>query len=174
MIQSMPRPRPPRLHREETRHGNVVWYVRVGKGPRIRIRAAFGTAEFEAEYQAAINGAARPAKGAPAAGTLAWLIARYRERLLGHRSPRPPDASARISSSRSSRRQACSRRVERDISVGRGSQARQIGTRLRRQKSSTQKGHEARSSPISQALSPGRCCWPLSLIRCGGPSATWG
>src|SRR6516164_4590311 len=26
-------------------------------------------------------------------------------------------------------------------------------------------------SPISQASSPGRCCWPLSLIRCGGPSA---
>ena len=24
---------------------------------------------------------------------------------------------------------------------------------------------------ISQASSPGRCCWPLSLIRCGGPSA---
>ena len=56
-----------------------MWYVRVGKGPRIRIRAPFGTAEFEPEYQAAINGAARPAKGAPAAGTLAWLIARYRE-----------------------------------------------------------------------------------------------
>ena len=30
---------------------------------------------------------------------------------------------------------------------------------------------EARCSPISQASSPGRCCWPLSLIRCGGPSA---
>src|SRR3954469_16219010 len=27
-------------------------------------------------------------------------------------------------------------------------------------------------SPMSQASSPGRCCWPLSLIRCGGPSAT--
>src|SRR5262249_27595442 len=26
--------------------------------------------------------------------------------------------------------------------------------------------------PTSQASSPGRCCWPLSLIRCGGPSAT--
>src|SRR4029077_17415814 len=25
---------------------------------------------------------------------------------------------------------------------------------------------------MSQASSPGRCCWPLSLIRCGGPSAT--
>ncbi len=24
---------------------------------------------------------------------------------------------------------------------------------------------------MSQASSPGRCCWPMSLIRCGGPSA---
>src|SRR6185369_14025919 len=30
---------------------------------------------------------------------------------------------------------------------------------------------EVLCSPISQASSPGRCCWPLSLIRCGGPSA---
>ncbi len=29
----------------------------------------------------------------------------------------------------------------------------------------------ARCSPTSQASSPGRCCWPLSLMRCGGPSA---
>jgi hypothetical protein len=30
MIASMPRPRPPHLHRETTRHGKTVWYVRVG------------------------------------------------------------------------------------------------------------------------------------------------
>jgi len=30
---------------------------------------------------------------------------------------------------------------------------------------------DARCSPMSQASSPGRCCWPLSPIRCGGPSA---
>lgn len=29
----------------------------------------------------------------------------------------------------------------------------------------------ARWSPISQASSPGRCCCPLCLVRCGGPSA---
>jgi site-specific recombinase XerC len=76
----MPRPRPPRLHREITRHGKTVWYVRVSKGPRIRLRAEFGSAEFGAEYEAAIKGTARPnIKGAPAAGTLAWLVARYRE-----------------------------------------------------------------------------------------------
>jgi integrase len=68
------------LHREITRHGKTVWYVRVSKGPRIRLRAEFGSAEFGAEYEAAIKGTARPnIKGAPAAGTLAWLVARYRE-----------------------------------------------------------------------------------------------
>jgi integrase len=78
-MKAMPRPRPPHLQREVTRHGKAIWYVRIGKGPRVRIRAEFGTPEFDAEYQAAITGNPRPAKGAPAAGTLAWLIGRYRE-----------------------------------------------------------------------------------------------
>src|SRR3989442_487058 len=76
----MPRPRPPRLHREITRHGKPVWYVRVDKGPRVRIRAEFGSPEFDAEYQAAISATPRPtARGCPVAGTLAWLVARYCE-----------------------------------------------------------------------------------------------
>ena len=52
----MPRPRPPRLHRQRTRHGKTVWYVRAGHGPRIRLRPDFGSPEFEAEYHAAISG----------------------------------------------------------------------------------------------------------------------
>jgi integrase len=80
VIGTMPRPRPPYLHRELTRHGKAVWYVRVGKAPRIRLRAQFGSPEFGAEYQAAVSGTPRPnLKGAPAAGTLEWLVARYRE-----------------------------------------------------------------------------------------------
>jgi integrase len=75
----MPRPRPPHLHRENTRHGKAVWYVRVDKGPRIRIRANYGTPEFDIEHRAAVEAKPRPAKGAPAIGTLAWLVARYRE-----------------------------------------------------------------------------------------------
>jgi integrase len=47
-------------------------------GKRIRLRAEYGTPEFEAEYQAACNGI-RPQKAEEAAGTLGWLIARYRE-----------------------------------------------------------------------------------------------
>src|SRR5262245_18753815 len=80
-MKAMPRPRPPHLHRETTRHGSTAWYVRVGKGPRIRLRGEFGSPEFAAEYQAAITGTLRPnsSKGAPAVGTLAWLVARYRE-----------------------------------------------------------------------------------------------
>ena len=76
----MPRPRPPHLHRETTRHGKTVWFVRIGHGPRIRIRAAFGSPEFEAEYQAALtNQHVEPKK--LGADTLAWLVSRFRESL---------------------------------------------------------------------------------------------
>jgi hypothetical protein len=77
----MPGPRSPHLHRETTRHGRAVWYVRIGQGPRIRIRAPFGTPEFDQEYQSAVSGErlAPKGKGTPA-GSLAWLITRYREK----------------------------------------------------------------------------------------------
>jgi hypothetical protein len=79
VMHDMPRPRPPHLHRQVTRHGKTVWYVRVGKGNRVRIRSDFGTPEFDSEYQAAVAGNARPVRAGTAAGTLAWLIERYRE-----------------------------------------------------------------------------------------------
>lgn len=77
----MPRPRPLHLHRELTRHGKVMWRVRLGHGKRIRLRSEYGTPEFWAEYRAAIEGGEVPAKAdnAPRSGTLAWMIARYRE-----------------------------------------------------------------------------------------------
>src|SRR6516225_2544229 len=80
----MPRPRPPGLQRKTTRHGKTVWYVRIERGPRIRISAPFGTPEFQAEYQAAITGqpllgTAQPRGSAFAAHTLGWTIQRYRE-----------------------------------------------------------------------------------------------
>ena len=75
----MPRPRPPFLRREVTRHGTVVWYVRKGEEQRVRIRAAFGTSAFDAEYQAALNATPRPAKGGPTSGSIAWLIERYQD-----------------------------------------------------------------------------------------------
>jgi integrase len=79
VIDAMPRLRPPHLQRQLTRHGKAVWYVRIGKGPRVRIRAEFGTPEFDIEYQRALSANPRPSKASAAAGTLACLIERYRE-----------------------------------------------------------------------------------------------
>jgi integrase len=80
-MDDMPSRRPPHLHREVTRHGKVVWYARAGgssRGPRVKLQAAFGTAEFWAEYQAALASQPRKAEG-PHEGSLAWLLERYRE-----------------------------------------------------------------------------------------------
>lgn len=78
MIDGMPRPRPPHLHHERTRHKTLVWYVRIGKGPRIRIKEAYGTPEFEEAYQAALRGE-KVVKRGHKAGSLGWLIARYKD-----------------------------------------------------------------------------------------------
>lgn len=75
----MPRKLPPHLYREFTRHGNPVWYVRIGKGPRIRIRAEYSTDEFKAEYHAAITGTAPQRSSKVKAGTLAWAVCLYRQ-----------------------------------------------------------------------------------------------
>jgi len=73
----MPRPRPPHLRHEETRHGNLVWYVRKGDGPRTRLRADYGSDAFWEEYRAALAGTPSKPKG-DGAGTFAWALARYR------------------------------------------------------------------------------------------------
>lgn len=76
----MPRPRPIYLHRFRTRHKNFVWYVRKPGGSRIRLRAEYGTDEFEDQYKAAIAGLpATQTRPKAAAGTVAWLWERYRE-----------------------------------------------------------------------------------------------
>jgi len=77
-MSTMPRPRPPHLQREQTRHRAVTWYVRKGHGPRIRLKAEYGSEKFWAEYRAALEGAPKPAQ-APKVHTLAWGLARYRE-----------------------------------------------------------------------------------------------
>ena len=63
MIDSMPRPRPPHMHREIDPARRAVWYVSVDKGPRIRLRAEFGSPDFEVQYQAALTGLARSGQG---------------------------------------------------------------------------------------------------------------
>jgi hypothetical protein len=75
----MPRPRPPHLHHERNRHGKEVWYVRIGKGPRIRIKCVYGTPEFDAAYRAAISGEPPRQAGKAAKGSLEWLWMLYRQ-----------------------------------------------------------------------------------------------
>lgn len=79
MMADMPRPRPPHLHRETNRHGNAAWYVREGKGPRIRIKGEYGTPEFDAAYRAAINGELPQPAGKAVKGSLEWLWMLYRQ-----------------------------------------------------------------------------------------------
>jgi integrase len=76
----MPRPRPPYLQKEITRHGRSVWYFRQGHGPRIRIEAEYGTREFNIKYRAAFAGTpVNKNNRASSNNSLEWLIARYRE-----------------------------------------------------------------------------------------------
>jgi hypothetical protein len=77
--ESVPRARPPPLIREVTRHGRPVWYVRVGKGKRIRMHQPYGSPEFWRDYRLAIEGSQPPSAKGPAPGTLAWLLAKYVE-----------------------------------------------------------------------------------------------
>lgn len=80
MIGDMPRPRPPRLQCERNRHGKTVWYVRLDRrSKRIRIHGEFGSQEFENAYQAALSGRIQSPPRKPGHGSLAWLVAQYRD-----------------------------------------------------------------------------------------------
>jgi integrase len=79
MNSDMPRPRPPHLIREVSRHGRVTWVVRVGHGPRTRLRAAYGSPEFLAEYHAAVTGEPISKRRGAGHGTLQWLWDDYRK-----------------------------------------------------------------------------------------------
>src|ERR1019366_728004 len=74
------RKRLPYLRIERTRHGRTVSYLRFGNGPRIWVKGDYGSAEFLANYRAAIAGGQEP-QSSPRApgGSLAWLVARYQD-----------------------------------------------------------------------------------------------
>ena len=74
----MPPKLPPNLHREITRHGKVVWYVRRGKGRRVRLPGEYGSAEFLAAYDAALGGRGKGHKSPPS-GSFAWGLSLYRQ-----------------------------------------------------------------------------------------------
>lgn len=78
-MEVMPRPRPPYLQRHQTRHGKSVWYVRIGRGPLIRLREAFGSPEFQAAYEAAVRGEMPMRVTQGRSGSVRWLWERYRE-----------------------------------------------------------------------------------------------
>ena len=79
-METMPKPKLPYLQRERTRHGRMVWYVRIGQGPRIRLNSDYGTPEFLSQYRGALDGEL-PNQTVPTAskGRLSWLINRYKE-----------------------------------------------------------------------------------------------
>lgn len=56
-----------------------MWFVRIGKGPRIRLRADYGTPEFDTQYRAALAGESSISAPRAQSGTLAWLVDQYRE-----------------------------------------------------------------------------------------------
>jgi integrase len=77
-MSDMPRPRPPHLQRRVSRHGKVVWYVRMGRGALVRIKGVFGTPEFDAAYQAAVRGEKVVGERVHhAKDTLGWLVDLY-------------------------------------------------------------------------------------------------
>lgn len=71
---------PPFVYRERTRHDRMVCYFRRGKGSRTRL-PEYNSENFQEAYNAALTQEAptpNPKRKARA-GSLAWLIARYRE-----------------------------------------------------------------------------------------------
>jgi integrase len=76
----MPKPLPPHLHRETSRHGQSFWTVRRGHGRRIRIAALFDSVEFWSQYEAALHALDQPRRReGPPPGTFAWALREYRK-----------------------------------------------------------------------------------------------
>lgn len=74
----MPRKLPPFVYLETSRHGKAVYYFRRGKGQRHRL-PEIGAEGFDARYHEVLS-QSEPEKKAPSgAGSLKWLITRYRE-----------------------------------------------------------------------------------------------
>jgi integrase len=78
----MPRPLPPYVYPERTRHGEAVFYFRRGHGPRTRLPNPTAKDFLEAYHAALMMSGGSDAKGGPAYGSLGWLIARYRETIV--------------------------------------------------------------------------------------------
>jgi integrase len=80
----MPKPTLPFLHRYQSRHGKVTYYVKLSpheRGRGTRVEGLYRSDEFMQNYHALVRGT--PILSAPVAkdgnGTLGWLIRLYRE-----------------------------------------------------------------------------------------------
>jgi integrase len=86
-VMDMPRPRLPYLHRETSRHGKTVWYVRRSLAhTRIRLHGEYGSPEFVAAYEAALRGEVLPKdKARPVQGSFTWLVTQWQASTDWHR-----------------------------------------------------------------------------------------
>jgi len=79
-MDAMPRKLPLNVIKEKTRHGTWVYYYRVGKGPRTRLRGELDSNEFKAAYKAAVIGTPIIERREKAdSRSIKWLIDRYME-----------------------------------------------------------------------------------------------
>jgi integrase len=78
LTDDMPKKRPLYIRHERTRHKKWVWYFRRGR-QRVRLPDEYGTDAFWEAYSRALSGKAGKAPVVPHKGSLAWLVARYKE-----------------------------------------------------------------------------------------------
>lgn len=78
MTEDMPRKLPPYVNRHRTRHGKTLYYFRRAKGPRTPLPDP-SSADFHRAYHAALVASGPVEKKIVGAGSLEWLISRYRE-----------------------------------------------------------------------------------------------
>lgn len=74
----MPKKLPPFVTCERSRHGKVVFYFRKGKGKRTRL-PNLNAPDFDTKYLAALSAIEPPRRALAGAGSLAWLITRYKD-----------------------------------------------------------------------------------------------
>lgn len=74
----MPKKTPQFVYRETTRHGKAVYYFRRGKGARARL-PDINAPDFDERYHEVLVANAPPKKAVAGAGSLKWLVERYRE-----------------------------------------------------------------------------------------------
>lgn len=76
-MEDMTRTRYQYVQRHVTRHKKVVWYFRIGSGPRIRMHGEYGSPEFVDQWRALIAGESTEAQPAAPRHTLQWLVSKY-------------------------------------------------------------------------------------------------